>query len=190
VSKKSVRKELDKINQAFSENEIELLEEIIQKLKIKDWDYLLIGDGSGSNLDEPCAWASVMFSREDKKYTHWYGGMRHGTVNIAEFMAFVQPIQHLINLQKVSTVKKALTVQVVTDSDYVSKIGNSLQLGDIKNKIYWLLLAEANQQGVFINWNYHPRNDFHLSFWADFKSKYIRKKIKKMVEEMQNDESF
>src|SRR4051794_5701116 len=77
--------------------EAETLEELIGRLGIKDWDFLILGDGSGSNWNKECGWGAVSIERATLERLVWYGYANRGSVNAAEGMALLWPAMWLAN---------------------------------------------------------------------------------------------
>ena len=53
------------------------LQTVLDHLGVKetDWDVVIIGDGSGSDWQSPCGWASVLIDKETRNRKVFYGAI-------------------------------------------------------------------------------------------------------------------
>src|SRR5207344_186670 len=101
----------------------ETLEALLVRLGIEEdeWDFLIVGDGSGSGYDRAAGWASVSIERQTKERRVWWGAVNAGTVNFAEAMAYLQPLNWLAcreDDKRRNGRRKLWRVHIVTDSMY------------------------------------------------------------------------
>src|SRR4051812_7107961 len=98
----------------------ETLERLIARLGIAKWDYLVVGDGSGSTWDRGAGWGSVVVERDTDVRTVFGGAVNRGTVNFGEIMAALQPLEFLASREyqrrKASGRTRTVYVHVLTDS--------------------------------------------------------------------------
>ncbi len=154
------------------------LEGLVQRLKIKRWDWLLIGDGSGSNWGHECGWGCVAINRLTFDRTVFWGTMNRGTVNFAEMMAYLQAL-NFIDAEEMARRKRTGTVRtrsihVVTDSDYCRSQGSSGNLMPKRNGSLWRVFEDYQRHGLVLHWHHRPRTDVALNIYADALSKAAR----------------
>lgn len=164
-----------------SKNEKESLEELLGRLNIQsnEWDLLIIGDGSGSNWTRESGWASVSVHRATLERHVWFGSMNRGTVNFAEMMAYLQPLNWYasaeINKRKKSGNVRFRNVHIVTDSKYCKDQGSKAMVSSAKNSVLWRMFDGFQRHGILIHWHWVPRNTVDLNVYADKLSKIARK---------------
>jgi hypothetical protein len=161
----------------------ETLERLLKRLKIKDrdWDLVLVGDGSGSNWKIGAGWACVSIERlHEEEPRVWFGAMNRGTVNLAEMLAYVQPltwyaakVDHEIH---VSHHRDKLTrnVHIITDSDYCRDVGTTGGELIRANGPIWQIFKIFSRYGIFLHWHWRPREDVALNVYVDALSKAAR----------------
>lgn len=177
--------------------EKESLEELLERLGIKEWDFVIIGDGSGSNWNHECGWASVSIERITMERLVWNGCMNRGTVNVAEIMAYVQPLNWIAareedRRKKKKTRRSAYNIHIITDSQYCRDTGGSCdRLSLAKNGVLWAALDIFRRQGFVLHWHWIERETAALNKYADRASKLARTLIKKynLQERMERDGS-
>lgn len=162
----------------------EPLEDLLKRLKIRDWDFLLVGDGSGSNWDREAGWASVSIEKVTGERVVWNGAMNKGTVNFAEMMAYLQPLNWLATREeerrssgKVRT--RGYHVHIITDSQYCTDTGKSANRLLKKNGPLWALFDILTRMGFVLHWHWLRRNTCGLHAYSDRTSKMARGLIKK-----------
>lgn len=156
----------------------ETLQELLTRFNITHWDYLIVGDGSGSTGDRECGWASVMIEKNGLARTVWFGAMNMGTVNVAEIMAYFQPLNHIFTSNDNLRGGKFVNVHVLTDSEYVANTGNSTLKRSHKNWILWNTFHTFQTQGLLITWHWVPRDTVSLNKYVDSLSKGARVTLK------------
>ena len=177
--------------------EKETLEELLERLGIKDWDFVIIGDGSGSNWNHECGWASVSIERITMERLVWNGCMNRGTVNVAEIMAYVQPLNWIAareedRRKKRKVRRSAYNIHIITDSQYCRDTGGSCdRLTLAKNGVLWAALDIFRRQGFVLHWHWIERETAALNRYADKVSKLARTLIKwyNLQEKMERDGS-
>lgn len=165
------------------------LQQLLARLNIHDWDYLIVGDGSGSTWDREVGWASVLIERETMERSVWWGTMNRATVNIAEMMAYLQPLGWLVAQEENRRTKeknrgkacptRAYKVHIITDSDYCRSTGKSVSRSGTKNAALWGVFDVFARSGFILNWHWLPREDCTLNRYCDAASKMVRKLGKK-----------
>lgn len=164
-------------------NQNESLEDLLKRLNIKNWDFLIVGDGSGSNWNREAGWASVSIEKLTMERMVWEGSVNRGTVNLAEIMAYLQPLEWLstreVEKRKEGGGTRALHVHIVTDSDYCRKTGNSPVRTMSKNAGLWAAFDAFTRHGFVLHWHWIPREDCDLNRYCDKLSKMERLMQKK-----------
>jgi len=157
----------------------EPLDKLLKRLEITEWDWLLIGDGSASNWKYGCGWASTSITRETMDRKVWFGVMNYGTVNIAEMMAYLQPLEwyatNEANLRKRRKRRRRIRrVHIVTDSEYCR---DQARRGDQRPKHHgamWRMMEDFQRKGILLTWHWRERDDVELNRYADALSKAAR----------------
>jgi ribonuclease HI len=155
---------------------------MLERLKIDKWDILLIGDGSGSNYNYACGWGCISVLRDTFEREVWYGGMSKGTVNLAEMMAYIQPLNAFVaredERRKNGGKRRVLQVHIITDSEYVREQGSNGDLLPRRNGAMWRIFDDYTRQGFQLHWHWIPRDTVELNAFADLLSKEARKLVK------------
>ncbi len=143
------------------------LEDLLQHLQIEQnaWDYLLVGDGSGTVLDKECGFACVSIERETMTYTAHHGGASHGTNIMAEMLAYVLPLLYLTH-NRLRRKSHGVRVHIVSDCQYLStawKHRKSLR----KNKELWALFDVFTRRGIVLQFHWIPRDTWRLNQFCD-----------------------
>lgn len=169
--------------------ELETLPILLERHGIQSWDILLVGDGSGGDWDNPCGWASVSIERApltgnlEPERRCWHGGMNFGTVNVAEIMAYVQPLNWFVAREEERHRKgrrRAVhQVHIFTDSQYCRDMGGSADRQITKNGVFWSAFDTFARQGFLLYWHWIRRDDVALNVYADLLSKMSRGLFKK-----------
>lgn len=158
------------------------LEELLAAEKIKTWDILIVGDGSGSNWDREAGWAATSVERVTMERKVWAGAMNRGTVNVAEVMAYLQPLEWFAARERDRRQKKqptrAYQVHILTDSEYCRQAGASGGVGAGTNAGLWAAFGAFARLGFVLHWHHIPRNSCGLHEFADSVSKLARRRVK------------
>jgi len=164
-------------------NEEESLEELLSRLNIQpdEWDLLIIGDGSGSNWTRESGWASVSIERATLERRVWLGAMNRGTVNFAEMMAYLQPLNWYASAELTKRKKSGNVrfrkVHIVTDSKYCKEQGSRKLFTSKKNSVLWKIFDGFQRHGILLHWHWIPRDTVSLNVYADKVSKAARKSL-------------
>lgn len=136
------------------------LQYYIDKLKITQWDYIILGDGSGTTRDKPCGWASVVIDKKNRR-REYSGRYNFGGSNIvAETMAYVQPVSDIVKQEL--KLKKARRIHIITDCQYVAEAGNNIEMRR-KNPCLWAPFEAAQRHGFFVIWHWWRRDEIRLN---------------------------
>lgn len=160
----------------------ETLDEALARLQTDDtWDWLLFGDGSGSNFQRACGWATVSIERVTMDRQPWVGTMNRGTVNFAEMMAYAQPLTYISyreqKRREAGGQRRAIQVHIVTDSQYCVQRGEVSADLMSKNALLWAMISAIKREGIVITWHHTKRDKVALNSFADGLSKVARKLI-------------
>jgi len=190
MSSKSSKKDEEKVDR-------ETLDALLARLGIKQFDLLLIGDGSGSNWNFECGWGCVSIEHDTLARKAWYGSMNAGTVNFAEIMAYLQPLGWYVNREMIRRKKSSYKVRtrhvhIITDSQYVKTRGTNKDkdLLSGKNGALWQVFRQFGAQGMLLHWHWIPRETVELNQFADQLSKAARLNIKGKDLPTKVEESF
>jgi len=142
------------------------LEEALTCLGVADdWDYLLIGDGSGTSWHNACGWGSSLLLRGADGPLRFWGGFSHGTNNVAEMMAVIQPLLWIANACRLPTDRPSI-VRVLTDSEVLADCGNYQQYRRANLEL-WTLLDSLKRKAIQVTFHWIPRNVLALHRLAD-----------------------
>lgn len=176
----------------LSKNDNESLGDVLQRMHIHRWDWLLVGDGSGSNWNYQCGWGCISIERITLDRQLWYGAMNRGTVNFAEMLAYLQPLNWISGREeerrKATGRRRIRNVHIITDSEYCRNQGDSEDLMPHRNGALWRVFDDFQRHGLVLHWHWLPRTNVALNVYADALSKAVRHllrshDVQKMVEQ-------
>jgi ribonuclease HI len=158
------------------------LQDLLDQLHIDRWDYLIIGDGSGCGWDSGAGWGSVLIERRTGHRSVWWGAVNRGTVNFAEIMAYLQPLNWLsskvLELRKSGEIgTRAYRVHIITDSDYCRQSLANQGSTKVKNGGLWEIFRFYRRVGFVIQAHWIRRETIPLNCYADRLSKLVRKHV-------------
>lgn len=176
-------------NAVEAAQEQELLGAIIHRLGIRQWDLLLVGDGSGSGWAQSCGWASVLIDRNNllgrvAARRFFYGAMNQGSVNIAEAMPYLQALQwYDVHFGKeMLKTRGLLQVHVLTDSQTIAHWGTQAMTNEValprKCLVIWAAMRELRRLGYHITMHWAPRMTTQLNWASDLVAGLSRTHIK------------
>lgn len=142
---------------------------LLLSLGIQEWDYLLIGDGSGTTWQNNIGWCSSLFSK-DNEINHFFGGQNSGTNIIAEMLAYVAPLLWLKEQHK----KTSLSVHIITDCELISQQGNNITQRK-SHKELWNLFDAIVRNGIFLTWHWYRRDQLDLNKLSHEKANEMRR---------------
>lgn len=144
---------------------IKELAQLLSHFQIENWDILLIGDGSGG-ASGSCGWGCLSIEKDGFKRRMWYGSMSDGTVNVAEYMAYIQPLIYFAQLKS----EKCRYVHIITDSKVVAAANTSYICGKfLANFLAW---------GLIVKTHWLERSTIEANRLVDTISKHARTDIK------------
>lgn len=157
----------------------EPLQDVLDRLGIRNWDYLLVGDGSGSQWERGAGWGCVLIERQTGERHIFTGAVNYGTVNFAEMMAYLQPLEWLacreVNKRNKSQIGvRALRIHILTDSEYCRNTGNSKGRMMAKNAGFWSVFDVFARHGFVLTWHWIRRMSVGLNRYSDDLSRVAR----------------
>jgi len=160
----------------------ETLDALLKRLQIEQWDLLLIGDGSGSNWNFECGWGCISIEQDTMKRRCWHGAMNLGTVNLAEMLAYLQPLSWYLQQERRRQEKGAPIqprhIHILTDSQYVQLRGKDRTFRPQKSNPLWQVFRQFGAFGMVLHWHWIPRETVDLNTFADKLSKAARLNLK------------
>jgi ribonuclease HI len=140
---------------------VDSLESLLAFLKISNWHYLLVGDGSCTGKWQyEAGFACTVINRENPTafYTR-HGGFDRGTNIVAEMMAYVLPLMEISSLDKISVRR----VHIVTDCEYLPKAALNLAWQQKANSELWTMIRAFKRKGLVLHWHWVPRDTIDLN---------------------------
>ena len=139
LTKKQLNAYLKQRTAVITQIKLDTGEELAERLQLHRWDYIVAGDGSATRLETPAGFGAILYSRHTPgSRKKLFGGLSHGTNNMAEMMAVISALLYLEG--RLSEGEKP-TVYVLSDNSYVVKGGNE----EIKPKTNLSLWASIEQ---------------------------------------------
>ncbi len=170
----------------------ELLQAVLDRAKIREWDLLLIGDGSGSSWRGPCGWASTLITRWSRDRHVFFGAANMGSVNVAEMMPYLQALTWYHHHAGRVEIKKRglLQVHVITDSRTTVTHGRAAanlgaELPKIPQRALWAGMRELGRMGYDLQWHWAQRSTSSLNFLADLIAALARRELLLLGREVQ-----
>lgn len=144
-------------------------------LNLKDFNVMMVADGSGMTLDQPCGWACYSWDKGRDQFWPHLGGTSGGTNNYAELAPFLHGLWHWHQTYYANAFPrpKGIKVELVSDSEMTVKCGNG-QYGRNTNLPLWAGIDWFVQNGYLLHWNHVPRNSNPLNAEADRRSRDVR----------------
>lgn len=140
------------------------LARLLEPLKLgKDYDFVIVSDGSGTTWKTACGWASVLVRNDGSKMI-FHGALNHGTNNVAELMGCIQPLLYMMATELYN--EQGTTVLILTDSEYVANGVNS-KIVPKKNSELWTLLLSASKYAIRLQAKWIPRASNEFNVFAD-----------------------
>lgn len=164
-SDKAVRKQLSKGTIASVSSQDDLLKHF--NIHAADWDYLIVGDGSGTVWDKAIGWGAVLISKHTNDRMPFYGGLSNGTNNVAELMTVLHPLMYLANNTNWADRPHGMKVHVVSDSEYVIKgleHDNPIWVSGLTlNRELWMAIHMTRRRGIDIRGHHINRDTLDLN---------------------------
>jgi hypothetical protein len=155
------------------EQDAVLLQHVLQRAGIADWDVLIVGDGSGNQWELPCGWAYVLIDRATRGRRCDWGGMSAGSINFAETMPYLHALnwydQHGGGKERLKQ-QGTLKVHIITDSQVIARWGtqaNGAEELPRKHAILFGGMRELRRLGYIFTFHWAPRLDSRFNWLAD-----------------------
>lgn len=159
------------------------MEAVALSLGLRGFDLLVVADGSGMRLDQPCGWACYLWYPAVGKVWEHLGGTSGGTNNYAELAPFAYALWHwhythfaVGSLRQPQDVK----VELVSDSELTVRCGNGLYHRNA-NLPLWASIDWFETHGYALHWTHVPRNSTLPNKEADRRGKEVRTVFEKYV---------
>ncbi len=133
------------------------VKDIVAKMGLQDFDYVLFGDGSGTVIGKPCGWACLAFEASSGVVTKHWGGAASGTNNFAELIPYVLALGSIESGLSPSHPKKPKTVAIVSDSELTVRCGNG-EYSRLSHRSLWAAIDWFTSHGYFLSWRHIRRN--------------------------------
>jgi ribonuclease HI len=176
-----------------SPEQIKSLADLRSYFKIdKDWDAIIVTDGSATTWEHAAGWASVLLQKTVLEPYVDFGGARRGTNNVAEIMAAFWPLFYLAE-KDFGQKEHGYLVHVISDSQYVANGINALEKEGTmwasnasSNRPLWLAMLGCRRKGLKIRGHFVPRDtiDFNrlchdMANFARIRMKFAHKDLDK-----------
>lgn len=163
------------------------IQQVMTRLGIgsKDWDVVLVGDGSGQNWEMGCGWSCVLIDHYSAQRKLFFGGMSCGTIGLAELFPYFHAMlwysrgpgrKRLKTLQGRHGIAKLLNVHIITDSAVTANQGNG-QARRNTNCELWTAMNQFHRMGYNFKWHWLERDTIGLNALTDHISRESRKNL-------------
>lgn len=168
--------------------DVELLQAVLTKARVPpNWDILLVTDGSGSGWSGCAGWAATLIESTSRGRRLFYGAANVGSVNFAETMPVLQPINWYDMVgggkERLRTIG-VLRVHIITDSQVIARWGTqAANLGQSvprKHAAFYAGLRELGRLGYCFNFHWAGRSTSLLNWTADLLAGLARHQIKEL----------
>lgn len=155
------------------QHENQLLDEVLLKAGIQEWDVLIVGDGSGSGWNGACGWCSILVDKLSRGRRVFYGAMNNGSVNVAETMPYIQSLMWFDNQMGSERIRtgKTVHVHIITDSQTTASWGNTAKdvMRSIPKKavLFGSYVRELSRVGYIFHFHWAPRMESNFNWAAD-----------------------
>jgi len=103
-----------------------VLEDLLLAAGRPPWDLLLIGDGSGTDIDHPAGWAVVSIERQTGSRHVQLGSYSNATVNYVEADCYLHALRYDLYRRMGGKLKVQRRVVIFSDSQVTVNTGNGL----------------------------------------------------------------
>jgi ribonuclease HI len=191
---KKADKKTRKLLKRLELSEVKTVEDLLKHYGIRqtDWDYLIIGDGSGTGWDKEIGWGSTLICKADNSRKVFFGAMSSGTNNTAELYAALHPLTFLVNNMNWADRPEGVKVHVITDSKYVADgltHDNPIWVASVaKNRELWMAIHMTRRRGIEIVGHHLPRNSIELATFGHTLANASRTRLIGVLTELRNKE--
>ena len=159
------------------------LNQLLTLFDIKDYDILLVGDGSGSTWNRPNGWGCISIEQASLERKVWYGASNAGSSNLAEIMAYLQPLMWFAHEQLKKESMQFKQVHIITDSAYLTNKGKSSDSRYGVDAAVWQSFSHFKSFGLNLHWHWAKRNSVELNSLADYLSKTARRHMEDLFDQ-------
>ena len=151
----------------------------------KDWDVLIIGDGSGQGWSFGCGWASVLIDHFSAQRKLFYGGMNSGTIGLAELFPYFHAMlwysrgpgsKRMQRLLAQYGYAQEIKVHIITDSDITAKQGNG-KAARKTNIELWAAMDMFTRLGYKFTFHWVRRDNVGLNMLVDHIAREARRSL-------------
>jgi hypothetical protein len=152
------------------------LSAVLEKHEIREWDLVMVGDGSGGSWNIGCGWAVVVVDRVSNLRKLLFAAFNSGTIGIGELMPYWHGLmwfESLIGGKRRHAKGGLLQAHVISDNETVVRQGN----GEIERKTnaaLWASIECMCRRGYFIKWHWAGRDTTALNSYVDDVSREVR----------------
>lgn len=164
------------------------LEQVINALGLSDpdaWDFIMIGDGSGSTWFKPCGWACALIDSDSSWHINC-GMQLRGSVNVAELRPYLETAlwySRTIGKDRLEQLYKAqpaiphiLRCHIITDCESIAHQGNG-EMATKTNPEMWLAFNAIRRLGYDFRFHWMARSTMQLNRMCDELSRELRQRI-------------
>ncbi len=155
------------------------------ELSLPDFDFLLVGDGSGTILANPCAWACFSYEKTSQTIHAHHGCSNHGTNNFAELAPYLFALHHIhsqFSSQDQLSPTRNTRVVIVSDSELTVRCGNKTYSRN-SNQAWWVALDWFASHGYSVEFYHTKRNSNAIGTAADALAGDTRKNLMRMEQQ-------
>lgn len=139
---------------------------LYKELSVGKHNLFLVGDGSGTILQNCAGWACIAFDLDKTEVTTLYGSLSCGTNNVAELIPYIQGLYFYESRRNPLAIPKPAVV-IVSDSEVTVKCGNDARRRR-SNLAWWAAIEYFERSGYTFTWKHVPRNSNLLSKRCDW----------------------
>ena len=153
---------------------------LVDTLQIPDWDWIIVGDGSGTTWQRAVGWATTVFDRLDQENPKvLWGAQSLGTNVVGELQAYLMAMQWLVGSKQAIKFKR---VHIITDCEYLTE-GSSNPFNQHANKGMWVMMDSFRRTGMRLRWHWMPRDVIQANRFCHNLANIARKGMKGMDEQ-------
>jgi len=167
---------------------IATIPELLDHLRIHEWDALLIGDGSGCGWKMGAGWAVTLVDRYSGRMKLFWGGINAGTVTLGEMFPYLQAMVWYAGgngpgkrrQREAAKAGRTLKIHVVTDSSTVARCGNNPQ----SRKSYaelWKSFDAFRASGYEMTYHHVGRDVINMNILVDQVSRRAREAMEDVL---------
>jgi ribonuclease HI len=171
----------------FSPKQTQPVEFLVRHLELPRFDLLLVGDGSGTRLDQSCGWCCTSYC-PGAGSTVQFGGTNGGTNNFAELSPYLHALwlYHTRRYGNSGDTPRSrgeqVAVVIVSDSEITVRCGQGVYARRA-NAGLWASLQWYEANGYQFTWRHVRRNTNPLSTRADEVAGRVRTLLSELNEE-------